>query len=440
MKRIYIKVEGMTCDHCKSKITKVLETFSNIKSIKFDGHIVEIEYKGKINKEKIVDEIIQIDYYTDLKMISENKSSLKRAMSGFELVKIISIILIISFFLNKIFGFNIFNVIPVIDSNATYVMLLVTGLLTSVHCISMCGAINLIASNSKTKNFKRPILYNLGRLISYTLLGGMVGLLGSVFNVNVYVQGVIILVASIFMFFMGLNMLGLINFSFKFKIPKVFGKLKSKDSFVVGLLNGFMPCGPLQSMQVYALSTGSFAVGALSMFLFALGTIPLMLFVGILSNFLNNKNRQTLNKISVALIILLSLIMFNRGLLGLGIDISNAFKPNYENYLKSELVDDYQIVEFDLTYKGYKDIIIQKDVPARIVINAPDDKLTGCNNGIKINGFGINQDLDYGKNIIEFTPTKTGKFTYTCWMGMLKNNIIVVDDKTLFEGKDVNKQ
>ena len=106
MKKIYIKVEGMTCDHCKSKITKVLETFSNIKSIKFDGHIVEIGYKGKINKETIVDEIIQIDYYTDLKMISENKSSLKRAMSGFELVKIISIILIISFFLNKIFIFK----------------------------------------------------------------------------------------------------------------------------------------------------------------------------------------------------------------------------------------------------------------------------------------------------------------------------------------------
>ncbi|MDD2518984.1 MAG: heavy-metal-associated domain-containing protein, partial [Bacilli bacterium] len=101
MRKIYIKIEGMTCNHCKSKITKVLESFSNIKKIKFDGHIAEVEYKGKINKEKIVEEIIKIDYYTDLKMISENKSSLKRTMSGFELFKIISIILIISFFLNK---------------------------------------------------------------------------------------------------------------------------------------------------------------------------------------------------------------------------------------------------------------------------------------------------------------------------------------------------
>lgn len=439
MRKIYIKIEGMTCNHCKSKITKVLESFSNIKKIKFDGHIAEVEYKGKINKENIVEEIIKIDYYTDLKMISENKSSLKRTMSGFELFKIISIILIISFFLNKIFGFNIFNVIPVIDSGTTYVMLFVTGLLTSIHCISMCGAINLVASSSNVKDFKKPILYNLGRLISYTLLGGMVGLLGSVFNVNVYVQGMIIIVAAAFMFFMGLNMLGVINFSIKFKTPKIFENLKSNDSFVVGLLNGFMPCGPLQSMQVYALSTGSFVTGALSMFLFALGTIPLMLFVGMLSNFLNKKNRQTLNKVSVALILILSLIMFNRGLLGLGVDISNTFKPNYDNYLKSEMVEDYQLVEFDLTYGGYEDIIIQKDVPTRMVINAPDDKLTGCNNGIKINGFGINQDLDYGKNVIEFIPTNTGKFTYTCWMGMLKNNIMVVDDKTMFEDKEVNR-
>lgn len=432
MKKIYVKIEGMTCDHCKLKITKALEKINNIESIIFDGHIAEISYANKINKKKIVSYITNIDYYTNLKMISEDEKILKRSMSFSELIKIVGILVLVSVLLNKIFGFNIFNMIPVIDSKTTYAMLFATGLLTSIHCISMCGAINLAASSSSTRNFKKPILYNLGRLTSYTLLGGIIGLLGSAFKINAYVQGTIIIIAAVFMFLMALNMMGMINFSIKLKLPKTLNKLKSKGSFMIGLLNGLMPCGPLQSMQIYALSTGSFFYGALSMFLFCLGTIPLMLFVGMLSNFLTNNYRKMLNKVSTVLILVLSLAMLNRGLLNMGIDISNIFKPNYDDYLKSEIIDDYQVIEFDLSYGGYQDIIVQKDIPIKMIINASNNSLTGCNNGIKINAFDIERDILLGENIIEFTADKTGIYTYTCWMGMLKNNIVVVDDISLF--------
>lgn len=432
MKKIYVKIEGMTCDHCKIKITKSLEKIDNIKNITFDGHIAEIQYSKNINKNKIVSYITGADYYTNLKMISDDKKKLKRNISVGELFKIIGVLVLISILLNNLFGVNIFNMIPVIDSKTTYAMLFVTGLLTSIHCISMCGAINLAACSSITKNFKKPILYNLGRLTSYTLLGGIIGLFGSVFQINVYVQGIIIMVAAIFMFLMALNMMGMINFSVKLKTPKVFSGLRTKGPYMVGLLNGLMPCGPLQSMQVYALSTGSFIYGALSMFLFCLGTIPLMLFVGMVSNFMNNDHRKKLNKISTVLILILSLVMLNRGLLGMGVDISNIFKPNYDNYLKSEIIDDYQVIEFDLSYSGYEDIVIQKGVPVKIIINASSTSLTGCNNAIRINAFDITKDLNVGENIIEFTADKAGTYTYTCWMGMLKNNIVVVDDITLF--------
>ncbi len=438
MKIIYIKIEGMTCDHCKEKITKVLKNIENVKSITFDGHIAEIQYTEKIDKQKIVSNIRAIDYYTDLKMISDNIKTLKRNMSIGELFSIATIIILVVLIVNQLFGFNVFNMIPIIDSKTTYVMLFVTGLLTSIHCVSMCGAINLIASTSVTKNFKKPILYNLGRLLSYTLVGGVVGLLGSVFQINSNVQGTIIIIAAIFMLLMALNMIGIINFSLKFKTPRVLSKLKIRNSFMLGLLNGLMPCGPLQAMQIYALSTGSFIYGALSMFLFCLGTIPLMLFMGMISNFLSNKRRRILNKISTVLILILSLMMLNRGLLSMGVDISNVFKPNYDNYLKSEMIDNYQVVEFDLSYGGYKDIIVQKGIPVKMIINATSDNLTGCNNAIKINYFNITKDLKVGQNIIEFTPDKTGTFIYTCWMGMLKNNIIVIDNPAIFMGDKTN--
>ena len=100
------------------------------------------------------------------------------------------------------FGFNVFNAIPTIDSNITYGMLFITGLLTSIHCISMCGAINLMAvvNTSSKRNLKRPILYNLGRLISYTFIGGLVGLVGSVISISNTISGIIIIIASILMF------------------------------------------------------------------------------------------------------------------------------------------------------------------------------------------------------------------------------------------------
>lgn len=435
MKKIYIKISGITCDNCKDKITKELLNISNVKNVNFDGHIAEVEYQGKLNKENIIKKITDLDYYTDSKMISENKKYLQKYMNLGEFLKIVTFIILISVILNTTFGFNIFNVIPTISSETTLAMLFVTGLLTSIHCVSMCGAINLMATTSNTKDFKKPILYNLGRLTSYTVIGGLVGLLGSVFKVNAYLQGIIIVIASIIMLIMVLNMLGVINISFKFKLPKLIEKLRTKGSFMIGLLNGLMPCGPLQAMQVYALSTGSMFYGALSMFLFCLGTIPLMLFMGMISNFLNNKNRRTLNKISTVLMLILSLIMLNRGMLSMGIDVFSPFKPNYDNYLKTEMVDDYQVIEFDLTYNGYKDIVVQKGIPVKMIINATKKSLTGCNNAIIISDFNINEELTVGQNIIEFTPTKTGTHTYTCWMNMLKNNIIVIDDMNIFMTK-----
>lgn len=293
-------------------------------------------------------------------------------------------------------GYNVFNMIPTIDSSITYGMLFVTGLLTSIHCISMCGSINLVASinNENKRNLKRPILYNLGRIISYTTIGALVGLLGKVISINNVVSGIIIILASIVMLLMSLTMLNVIKVRFKFFKYKI----NNRNPFVIGLFNGFMPCGPLQSMQVYALTIGSMFKGALSMFLFGLGTVPLMLVTGIVFSSMKGKTKILINKIASVLILVLSLIMLNRGLLSLNIDL---FKNNnYGDYVKTTIKDGYQVIEFDLDYDKYK----------------------------------VKKKLEVGVNIIEFIPDKEETISYTCWMDMIKNNIKVIDDISYFEG------
>lgn len=134
------------------------------------------------------------------------------------------------------------------------------------------------------------LLYNGGRIISYTILGGIVGALGSVLSLSISVKAGIQIFAGVFMIIMGLNMSGFSIFRrFNLRLPwsACSIKKKPKTPFLIGVLNGLMPCGPLQTMQLYALGTGSAFNGALSMFLFSLGTVPLMLTFGALSGFIS---------------------------------------------------------------------------------------------------------------------------------------------------------
>lgn len=102
-------------------------------------------------------------------------------------------------FLNK-FGFlNIFNVFPTANENASYGMLFIIGLFTFLHCVSMCGGVNLSQclnnniTNDKGKlsTVKPTFLYNSGRVISYTIFGGIVGGIGSIISFSGWIQGLI---------------------------------------------------------------------------------------------------------------------------------------------------------------------------------------------------------------------------------------------------------
>ena len=431
MKKIYIKIDGIHCINCENTIKYALMSDKNIKRVSFDGFIAVVTCENNLREESLIKFINDLGYYTRRDYISDNIDDLKSNIKLKEFVIILLSIVVICFLLYKIFGYNIFNMIPTIDNNITYGMLFLTGLLTSIHCISMCGSINLVASinNENKRDYKRPILYNLGRIISYTIIGALVGLLGKVLSINNVVSGIIIIIASIIMLLMSLTMLNIIKVRFKFFKYKV----NNRNPFIIGLLNGLMPCGPLQAMQVYALTTGSIFKGALSMFLFGLGTVSLMLLTGVVFSSMKGKTKILINKIASVLIFVLAIIMLNRGLLSLNIDL---FKNNnYKDYVKTTIKDGYQEIEFDLDYDNYKDIIVQKDIPVRIIINASKDKLTGCNNELIINKYNIKKKLEFGSNVIEFTPKDEGIISYTCWMDMIKNNIKVIDNISYFEGE-----
>ena len=156
--KVYVKIEGISCSHCLDTIETNLLKEKNIIKVKFQKNIAIIEYVGKLEKKKIIKLINSLGYLTQESYISDDISLLSDQVKPVEIIIILLIIILVFYLLNKIIGFNIFNVIPTIDENITYGMLFVTGLLTSIHCVSMCGAINLLTViNKTTKNLESPL-------------------------------------------------------------------------------------------------------------------------------------------------------------------------------------------------------------------------------------------------------------------------------------------
>jgi plastocyanin domain-containing protein/sulfite exporter TauE/SafE len=312
----------------------------------------------------------------------------------------------------------------------------------------MCGGIMLSQSlKNESKNkfeaMKPAILYNLGRVIAYSILGGIVGAIGSVFSLSITAQAGLQIFAGVFMIMMGLNMAGFSAFrKFQIKLPAAVCKMQSKPKspLFVGIFNGFMPCGPLQTMQIFALGTGSALAGAFSMFMFALGTVPLMLTFGAVSGLLSKGYTKKILKFSGVLIMVLGLIMGNRGLALAGMNMSpkavmakigalgtgdDAAAP--ANAVKASIKNGTQVLNMTVSGQGYTPnfLYVQKGIPVKWELDA--QQLTGCNSTIVIPSLNIKQKLESGKNTIEFTPGDED-LSFSCWMGMLSGTIKVVDD------------
>lgn len=412
-------VYGMHCKSCESAIEEEVKYLYGVLSVSANHNEsnVTITYESKICDEIKIKEAIKKAGY------STNKSSFSKFLG-------LGTMVIIMLFLssNSIIGYDTNSLLE----NASFFMLFIIGLLSSLHCVGMCGGIMLTQTldkdnllSSKKSSFNTALKYNIGRVISYTLLGGIIGSLGSVFSVSMKMQGLIQLIAALFMILAGLNMFGVKLFkNINIKVPfmKKNCSKSNKNPFIVGLLNGFMPCGPLQTMQLYALGTGSLVMGALSMFAFSIGTVPLMLGFGYISSRLSKSLSNNIFKYSGVFIIILGLSMSQRGLALTGINIPIISGLSQVSGDLPPIVDGYQEVTITANRLGYKPSsnIIKGDTPLKLTIKA--DELTSCNNVMYFPQYDQYVDLSKGDVIAEINPNGED-ISFTCWMGMIRGNI-----------------
>jgi len=440
LKKKKINISGIHCRSCKTLIETEIDTLLGVKNVSVDykNSNAEIEFdENEIKLELIKKKIEKLGYTFDEEKNNNkhpNKLFYKKIAIGIGFFGLIAGY----FYVQNTGAFEILSKLN--EGNVNLWIILVIGLLAGFHCMGMCGGIVVAYSSSNIKNKNTSqvphIQYNLGRVISYTIIGGILGGIGAFFGINPVFTGTIIIVASSFMIIMGLN------FLFDLKIlkrlqprtPAFIAKIvfkqkqekKPKAPFIIGLLTGFMPCGPLQAIQLYALTQGNFFDGAAVMFVYALGTVPFLFSFGTIVSSIKNIQIKKIMKFSGALIVILGIIMANRGMASFGY---NFFGTAESANIKINSSVEFQEVKMELDYLGYKPnvLYIKPAVPVRWIIDVK--KMSGCTNAIMIESLGIKKDLRLGENIIEFTPpSDVQEIKFSCWMRMVWGKFVITDE------------
>lgn len=202
------------------------------------------------------------------------------------------------------------------------------GFLGSFHCIGMCGPIALalpLSNSNKLARLVGALLYNFGRSFTYALFGVVFGLLGKSFVIAGFQQSVSILLGVLILVVVLLPESAMSRFKFTSKMMLVIGKLKSKfihlfsqknyrSLFLIGLLNGLLPCGLVYLGVIGAIASGDAMQGALFMVMFGLGTLPAMFSLALISNQISISFRTKIRKAVPFFVSVMAVLLILRGL------------------------------------------------------------------------------------------------------------------------------
>ena len=329
-----------------------------------------------------------------------------------------------------------------VSDTMSYGLVFVIGLVASVSsCIAVTGGL-LVAVAAKyneasvaltrVQRTKPHIYFNAGRILSYTLLGGAIGALGSALTLSPEINGVLTLVASAVMILLGLQMLRLLPAVTRFlpTLPKSFSHyihdLAERDAnggaFVLGAVTFFLPCGFTQALQLYVLAIGSFAVGALTMFAFSLGTLPALLSLSALSSFASGSFQRHFLKFAGAAVIVLGIANIQYGFALTGRDFASislgsgqTSLPQHARMEGSKQVVLMKIDGFDYLPNRF---VVKQGIPVEWRIDASE--AAACGRFLLAPKLGIRKVLPSNSSaFIAFTPVETGEFAFNCGMGMM---------------------
>jgi sulfite exporter TauE/SafE len=235
---------------------------------------------------------------------------------------------------------------------------LVLGLLGSIHCAGMCGPIAIalpLHGNRLPQKIYGGILYNLGRTLTYGVMGAVFGLLGQGVRMIGFQQKVSIIMGAFMIFAVFFPSIFKNQYStdkswiswvgrLKSAIARLFAIRSFSSLFFIGLANGLLPCGLVYIAIAGAIGTGEVIYGSLYMLMFGLGTIPMMLSIAIAGNVISVAVRRKINKLIPVLVVMVGVFFILRGL-SLGIPFLSPPKEKIEKKFEKSLEKEHSLLQ-----------------------------------------------------------------------------------------------
>lgn len=310
-------VHGMHCNACTLMTESELGDLPNVTHVKanFKKHSVEVVGDfGSKTLEQIAEELtipLKPHGYT----ISIERQVKEKKWADFKIAIPIALAFAVLFVvLQKIGLVNLVNA-----GNVTYGTAFVIGIIASLStCMAMVGGLLLSMSATFAKEgdrVKPQLMFHGGRIVSFFVLGGTIGVIGTAFTLNTSATFILSLIIGLVMLILGLNLLDVFPWAKRLQpgMPKFIAKHAHGVSklnhtltpLLVGVATFFLPCGFTQSMQLYTLTTGGFLKGGLTMLSFALGTLPVLALISFSSFSIQNSSKAGIFFKSAGLIVIM---------------------------------------------------------------------------------------------------------------------------------------
>ncbi len=379
-KKTTVPIKGMHCKSCEILIEKNLRKIEGVHNVKssFKQGKAEITHTDDVYEDQIAQAIKDAGYTIGIEKLNwfSQKSKVYKdiliASAG---------IMALYFFLQAA---GVFNFAPDMSGSVGLMTPLLVGLVAGFStCMALVGGLVLGISAryselhpdyTSAQKFTPHLMFNLGRVLGFALLGGLIG---AVFKVSPAVLAFLTVAVGLVMLLMGVKLtelfpkLNSISLTLPVSLAKALGINKehgsNKLAFLSGVLTFFLPCGFTQAMQLYAISTGNFAMGAMVMGLFALGTTPGLLSIGGLSSFMKGQAAKMFFKMAGIVVVLLGIFNIQNGWYVL----ANSFGAAPSTIAVAE---GEQVITMTESSYGYEpnDFTLKQNVPVKWIINARD--------------------------------------------------------------------
>lgn len=440
-----VSIKGMHCRSCELLIEDELKSIKGVKSVDISHRTgsATIHFEGKhLNHGDVVHAVRQAGY--ELGAIEKLSFFSKKSNDYVELVFGISILVLV-YYIAKSLGIFDLNLMRSNNFSSLPVVLLV-GLTAGVStCMALVGGLVLgVASRfsqdnpdaSTSQKFMPHIFFNVGRVISFFILGGVIGLIGSAFQISTSLSGILIVLVGISMIILGLQLTNIFPqlSAISFTLPKGISKLlgisthtnksySHKSALLMGALTFFVPCGFTQAIQLYAMTTGSFMTGALTMAVFALGTAPGLLSLGGVTSFVKGKSSLFFKLVGL---IVIGMAFFN---ISNGLTLAGFKKNTTKNVVQVDdpnvkMENGIQVVYMIQDAQGYSPntFTLKKNIPVKWYIKSV---YPSCASSLVVEKLNIRTLLTEKEQVFDFTPTEEGEIPFSCSMGMYSGVINV---------------